>query len=160
VQQEAEPFSFPSASCPWNLLENASSLVSCLALLKEGNHLERVSGHRLVQVGKLVLVHLGLHKEDLFTLLLRRRYVHHSMEVTTIEVAEKLYSTPCELVHWHESRLLRNTEPANQLVAYVQESSNGLKVIPNTFVKFAFVQSASFGHCFAMTLVHWVRPMP
>jgi hypothetical protein len=31
-----------------NLLENASCLVSHLTLLKEGNHLERVSRHRLV----------------------------------------------------------------------------------------------------------------
>ncbi len=94
-----------------------------------------VSRHRLVQVGKLVLVHLGLHEEDLFTLLLRHRYVHCLTEVTTIKVAEKLYSTPHELVHRHESGLLRSTEPANQLVAYVWESGNGLKVIPDTLVK-------------------------
>jgi hypothetical protein len=74
-----------------NLLENASHLVDCLTLLKEGNHLERVSRHRLVQVGKLVLVRLGLCKEDLFTLLLRCRYVHHLTEVTTLKVAKKLF---------------------------------------------------------------------
>ncbi len=84
-----------------NLLKNASRLVGCLILLEEGNHLERVSRHRLVQVGKLVLVRLGLHKEDLFTLLLRQRHVHCSTEVTTFKVAEKLYSTPHELVHLH-----------------------------------------------------------
>jgi hypothetical protein len=82
-----------------NLLGNASHLVGCLTLLKEGNHLERVSRHRLVQVSKLVLVRLGLHEEDFFTLLLRRRYVHCSTEVTTLKVAEKLYSTPHELVY-------------------------------------------------------------
>ncbi len=82
-----------------NLLKNASHLVGCLTLLKEGNHLEQISRHHLVQVGKLVLVRLGLCEEDLFTLLLRRRYVHCSMEVTTLEVDEKLYSTPHELVH-------------------------------------------------------------
>ncbi len=64
-----------------NILENASRLVGCLTLLKEGNHLERVSRDRLVQVGKLVLVRLGLREEDLFTPLLHCRYVHHSMEV-------------------------------------------------------------------------------
>jgi hypothetical protein len=100
-----------------DLLENTSHLVGCLILLKEGNHLERVSRHRLVQVGKLILVHLGLREENLFTLLLLRRYVHCSTEVTTIKVAEKLHSTPCELMHQHESRLLRITEPANHLVA-------------------------------------------
>ncbi len=57
------------------------------------------------------------------------------MEVATIKVAEKLYLTPHDLMHWHESRLLRSTEPANQLVAYVQESGNGLKVIPDTLVE-------------------------
>jgi hypothetical protein len=31
-----------------NLLENASCLVGCLTLLREGNHLERVSRHCLV----------------------------------------------------------------------------------------------------------------
>ncbi len=135
-----------------NLLKNVSRLVGCLTLLEEGNHLERVSRHRLVQAGKLVLKHLGLCKEDLFTLLLRRSYVHclaevtttlllrpiyiHCLaEVTTLEVAEKLHLTLHEFVHWHESRLLRSTEPANQLVAYVRKSGNGLKIIPGTLVK-------------------------
>jgi hypothetical protein len=118
-----------------NLLENTSRLVGCLTLLEEGNHLERASRHHLVQVSELVLMHLGLHEEDLSTLFLRRRYVHCSMEVATIKVAEKLYSTLLELVYWHESGLLRSTEPANQLVAYVWESGNGLKIIPDTLVE-------------------------
>ncbi len=57
------------------------------------------------------------------------------MEVTTLEVAEKLYSTPYELVHRHESGFLRSTEPANQLIAYVQESGDGLKIFPDTLVE-------------------------
>jgi hypothetical protein len=57
------------------------------------------------------------------------------MEVITLKVAEKLYSMPHELVHWHESGLFRSTEPANQLVAYVQESGGGLKMIPDALVK-------------------------
>jgi hypothetical protein len=118
-----------------DLLENASHLVSCLTLLKEVNHLERVSRHCLVQVGKLILVRLGLREDNLFTLLLRCRYVHCSTEVTTLKVAEKLYSTPHELMHRHESRLLRSTEPANQLVAYVWESGDGLKIIPDALVE-------------------------
>ncbi len=59
-----------------NLLENTSHLVCCLTLLKEDTHSERVGRHRLVQVGKLVLVHLRLREEDLLTLLLCRGYVH------------------------------------------------------------------------------------
>ncbi len=106
-----------------------------LTLLEEGNHLEQVSRHYLVQAGKLVLVRLGLRKEDLFTLLLRHRYLHCSREVTTLKVAEKLYLMPHELMHWHESGLLRSTEPANQLVAYVRESGDGLKIIPDTLVE-------------------------
>jgi hypothetical protein len=56
-------------------------------------------------------------------------------EVTTLKVAVKLYSMLHELVHRHESGLLRSTEPANQLVANVQESSDGLKIIPDTLVE-------------------------
>ncbi len=118
-----------------NLIKNPSRLVSCLTLLKEGNHSERVGRYRLVQVGKLVLVRLRLRKEDLFTLLLCRGYVHHSMEVVTPEVAEKLHSTPDELMHWHESRLLGGAKPANQLVTNVREPSNGLKVVPDALVE-------------------------
>ncbi len=73
-----------------NLLENASCLASCLTLLKESNKLEQVSRHRLVQVRKLELMRLGLCKEDLFTFPLRRGYFHHSTEVATLEIAEKL----------------------------------------------------------------------
>ncbi len=118
-----------------NLLKNANHLVGCLTLLEEGNHLERVSRHCLVQVSKLVLVRLGLRKEDLFTLLLCCKYIHRSTEVATVKVAEKLYLTPHELVHRHECGLLRSMEPANQLVAYVRESGDGLKIIPDTLVK-------------------------
>jgi hypothetical protein len=119
-----------------NLLENANCLVGHLTLLKEGNHSEWVGRHRLVQVGELVLVCLRLRKEDLFTLLLCRGYVHCSTEVVALKVAEKLYSTTHELVHWHESGLLGHTKPANQLVANVGEPGNGLKVVPDTFVEF------------------------
>ncbi len=135
MQQEADQFPFLQLLVLGNLLENASRLVGCLTLLEEGNHLERVSRHCLVQVGELVLVCLGLHEENLFTLLLHRWYVHRSTEVTTLKIAEMLYSMPHELVHWHESGLLRSTEPSNQLVAYVWESGDGLKIIPDTLVK-------------------------
>ncbi len=118
-----------------NLLKNASRLVGHLSLLKEGNHSERVGRYRLVQVGKLVLVHLRLREEDLFTLLLRRGYVHHSMEVLTLKVAEKLHSTPHELVHWHKSGLLCLTKPANQLVANVREPGDSLKVVPDALIE-------------------------
>ncbi len=118
-----------------DLLKNASRLVGCLTLLKEGNRSEWVGRHRLVQIGELVLVHLRLHKEDLFTLLLRRGYIHHSIEEVTLEVAEKLHSMPHELVHWHESRLLCRTKPANQLVTNIGEPCNGLKVVPDALVE-------------------------
>ena len=118
-----------------NLLKNASRLVGCLTLLKEGNHSERVGRHRLVQVSKLVLVCLRLREEDLFTLLLRRWYVHRLMEVVTLKKAEKPHWMPHELMHWHESGLLGHTKPANQLVANVGEPSNSLKVVPDALVK-------------------------
>jgi hypothetical protein len=118
-----------------NLIKNASCLVGCLTLLKEGNHSEWMGRHRLIQVGKLVLVCLRVRKEDLFTLLLRHGYVHHSMEVVTLEVAEKLHLMLHELVHWHESGLLGWTKPANQLVANVGEPGNGLKVVPDALIK-------------------------
>jgi hypothetical protein len=82
-----------------NLLENASCFVGCLTLLKESNELEWVSGHHLVQVRELELMCLGLRKEDMFTLLLRRGYFHHSMEVATLEIAEEVYLMPHELMH-------------------------------------------------------------
>jgi hypothetical protein len=119
-----------------DLLKNASRLVGHLTLLKEGNHSERVGRHHLIQVGTLVLVHLRLREEDLFTFLLRRGYVHCSTEVVALKVAEKLYSTMHELVHWHERGLLGRTKPANQLVANVGEPGNGLKVVPDAFVDF------------------------
>jgi hypothetical protein len=78
---------------------------------------------------------LGLHKEDLFALLLHHWQLHHSTDVTTIKVAEKLYLTPHEPMHWHEGRLLGGTEPADQLVADIGEPDDCLKVIPDALVK-------------------------
>ncbi len=118
-----------------NLLKNASHFVGCLTMLKESNHPEQVSRYHLVQVGKLVLVHLRLRKEDLFTLLLHRGYVHHSTEVVTLEVAEKLHLTPREFMHWHECGLLGCTKPANQLVPNVEKPGNGFKVVPDALVE-------------------------
>jgi hypothetical protein len=43
--------------------------------------------------------------------------------------------TPHKLMHWHESGLLGSTKPANQLVAYIGETGNGLKVVPGIFVE-------------------------
>jgi hypothetical protein len=57
------------------------------------------------------------------------------MEVATLKVAEKLYSTLHELVHWHESGLLGRTKPANQLAAYIWETGNSLEVIPDAPIK-------------------------
>jgi hypothetical protein len=119
-----------------DLLKNASRLVGCLTLLKEGNHSERVDGNHLVQVSKLVLMRLRLREEDSFTLHLHRGYVHCLTEVVALKVAKKLYLTMHKLVHRHESGLLGRMKPANQLVANVGEPGNGLKVVPNTFVEF------------------------
>jgi hypothetical protein len=129
-----------------NLLKNASRLVSRLTLLKESNHSEQVGRHCLVQVGKLVLVCLRLCKEDLFTLLLRRGYVHCLAEVVTLKVAEKLHSTPGELMYLHEYGLLGCTKPANQLVANVGKPGNGLKVVPDALDKV----------CLCMICIVWV----
>ncbi len=118
-----------------NLLKHASLIVGCLTLLKESNHLERVSRHRLDQVCELELMCLGLREEDLFTLLLCRGYFYCSTEVATLEVADKLHLTPHELMHPHESGLLGCTKPANQLVVYIWESGNSLKVIPYALVE-------------------------
>ncbi len=76
-----------------------------------------------------------LHEEDLFTLLLHCGYVHRLTEVATLEVAEELHSTPHELMHWHEYRLLGCTKPANQLVTDVREPGNGLEVVPDALVE-------------------------
>jgi hypothetical protein len=56
-------------------------------------------------------------------------------EIATVEKADELYLTPHELVHWHESRLLGGTKPADQLVVNIEEPGNSLKVIPNAFVE-------------------------
>jgi hypothetical protein len=73
-----------------NLLKNAGCFISSMTLLKKGDELKQVCGHHLVQVRKLKLMRLGLHKEDLFTLLLRRGQLHHSSEGATTKVADKL----------------------------------------------------------------------
>jgi hypothetical protein len=117
-----------------NLLKNASRLVGCLTLLKESNNPERVSRHRLVQVGKLVLVRLRLQEKDLFTLLLRRGYVYCLTEAVTLEVAEKMYSMLHELMNRHESGLFGSTKPANQLVANVGKPVDGLKEVTGALV--------------------------
>ncbi len=152
-----------------NPLKNSSRFVSGLTLLKEKNGLERVSGDHLVQICKLKLIRLGLHKEDLFTLLLRCGHFHCLTEVSTLEIAEELYLMLHELMHWHESGILGSTKPADQLVANIGEPSNGIKVIPDAFVEVSLCtvcivgallcnDVCSFGQTYILkTLTHQVK---
>ncbi len=99
------------------------------------NELDRVLRHCFIQVRELVLMHLGMLKEDLFTLLLQCGHFHHLTDVATLKVAVELYLMPHELVHWHEGWLLGHTKPADQLVANFGEPSNSLKVVPDTLIE-------------------------
>jgi hypothetical protein len=118
-----------------NLLKIARWLIGCLTLLEEGNELNRVSRHHFIQVHNLVLMCLRLRKEDLFTLLLRHGHFHCSSGAATLEIAEELYSTLHELLHWHEGGLLGCTKPADQLVTNVGKPGDSLKVVPDNIVK-------------------------
>jgi hypothetical protein len=101
---------------------------------------------------------LGQRKEDLFTFLLRRGYLHCWTEVATIEIADELYSMPHELVHRHECGLLGGTKPVDQLVAKIGKPGGFLKVIPDAFVEVCLRSICIGGDCLAMMLVHLVRP--
>jgi hypothetical protein len=57
------------------------------------------------------------------------------MEVATIKIADELYLTPHEFMYWHEGGLLGSTKPGDQLVPYIGEPDNCLKVIPDAFVE-------------------------
>jgi hypothetical protein len=118
-----------------NLLKNPSCFVGCLTLLKESDELERAHRHSFICICKLKLMCLGLHKEDLFALLLCHGQLHCLTEVATVKIAEELYLMLHEHVHWHESGLFGGWKPLDQLVANIGESDNGLKVIPDAFIK-------------------------
>ncbi len=133
--QEDEPFSSPSAeSSPW-VVKDTSHCVGSLALLKKAQEPKRVHGHCFVCFRKLKLIRLWLREEDLFAFLLHRGWLHHSMEVTAMEVAEKLHLTPNKLMHCHERGLLGNAKSTNQLVINVWEPRNFLKEVLNALVK-------------------------
>ncbi len=127
-----------------DLLKNTGRFIGSLILLKKGNEPKRVHGHNFVHLHELKLMCLGLCEEDLLALLLRRGQLHYLTDVATVEVAEKLYSTPHELVHWHEDGLLSGTKPADQLVANVGEPGDCLKVIPGALVK-VHLRTVCFG---------------
>jgi hypothetical protein len=84
---------------------------------------------------KLKLMHLRLHGEDMFTLLLRHGQLHCLMHVATVEIAKELYSMPHELLLWHEGGLLGSDKSANQPVANIGEPGNCLKVIYDALIE-------------------------
>jgi hypothetical protein len=53
-----------------DLVKDSGHLIGSLTLLKKGYEPMQVHGHHFVCFCKLVLMHLGLRKEDLFALLL------------------------------------------------------------------------------------------
>jgi hypothetical protein len=83
----------------FDLFKDADCFIGSLTLLEKGNEPKRVRGHHLVCLLKLVLMCLGLHKEDLLARLLRCEKLHCLMDVATIKVAEELYLTLHELMH-------------------------------------------------------------
>jgi hypothetical protein len=91
--------------------------------------------HHLLCIRKLELMRLWLHKEDLFTLLLYRGYLHSLTEVAIVEIADELYLTPHELTNCHEGGLLGSMNTVDQLVADIGEPDNCLKVIPDALIE-------------------------
>jgi hypothetical protein len=77
-------------------------------------------------VSELVLMHLELHKEDLFALFLCCWQLNCPMEVAVVKVAEYLCPTLHEFMYQHEYRLLSNARPINQLVTYVGQPGDCL----------------------------------
>ena len=96
-----------------DLLKDTSHFIGSLMLLEKDNKPKWVRRQHLVHLRKLVLMCLGLREEDLFVLLLCCGQLHHSMDVATVKVAEKLYSMLHELMHWHVGRLLGGAKPEN-----------------------------------------------
>ncbi len=94
-----------------DLLKDANHFIGSLTLLKKGNEPKRVREHRLVCLPKLVLMRLGLLKEDFFVLLLHCGQLH--LLAAIIEVIEELYSMPHEVMHWYEGRILGGAKPTN-----------------------------------------------
>jgi hypothetical protein len=84
-----------------------------MTLLKKGYEPKRVHEHHFVCFHKLALMFLGLHKKDLFALLLSCGQLHWLMEVVAIMIAEELHSMLHEFMHWHELRLLGSVKPTN-----------------------------------------------
>ncbi len=74
-----------------DLVKDASCFIGSLTLLKKGNELKQVCENHLVCFCKLELMHLELHKEDLFAFLLRYGQLDCSTDVATVKVAEELY---------------------------------------------------------------------
>jgi hypothetical protein len=77
-------------------------------------------------ISELVLMRLELRDKDLLALLLRCWQLHCPMEVAVVKVDELLCPTLHEFMYQHECRLLCNTRPTNQLVAYVGQPGDCL----------------------------------
>jgi hypothetical protein len=89
-----------------DLVKDAGRFIVSLTLLEKGCEPKWIHRHCLVCFRKLVLMHLGLCKEDLLTLLLHCGQIHRLTDIDTVEVAEELYSTLHELIHRHKGGLL------------------------------------------------------
>jgi hypothetical protein len=106
-----------------------------MTLFKKGHKPKRVRGHLFVCFHELVLMHLGLRKEELFAFLLHCGQLHCLTEVASVVVAEELHSTPHEFMHWQECGLLGSAKPTNQLVANIWQPGNCIKAVPETLIK-------------------------
>jgi hypothetical protein len=95
-----------------DLVKDTDCFISSLTLLKCYDP-QRVCGHHFVCFSELVLMRLGLRKEDLFGLLLCCGQLHHLTDIATVEVVEKLFLTPHEFIHRHEGGLLGCAKPTN-----------------------------------------------
>ncbi len=99
---------------------------------------------------ELELMRLCLREEDLFALHLHCGHSHCSTDVATVKVAEELYLTLHELMHWHEGGLLGSAKPENQLVPNIGEPGDCPKLVPDAFIEVCLrmlcVSGASLGN--------------
>jgi hypothetical protein len=82
-------------------------------LFEKGYEPKKGHGHQFVCFCKLELMRLGLCVEDVVALLLCCGQLHRLTDTATLEVAEELYLTLHEFMHWHECGLLGGAKPKN-----------------------------------------------
>ena len=110
-------------------------MISILVLLEEADEWDVIIRKHFMRLHTFLLMLSSASRKNLLDFFSLRGQLHHCPKELFLEVTKELHLIMHVIVHGHECQFLSGAQPADQLVANVQEPGNCLEVISLSFAE-------------------------